>query len=193
MVALQKVSTTTERLLNTSKKHNEQIRCSCLISSTSLQSLLEPEIGCDSFVCHYPDIFTVIFGQYMHLFTAQILSEHQQDPQYASSGCRVKFCRQYKCFNLTPLHPHLGALCCWSFHIWLETSFMCRLSFSTPAPIPLSMSVLCYRSWDRLLTMIVEPFGAYKNTDISFKNAEEGLLDSSSRISFFKTKMILTI
>ena len=38
-----------------------------------------------------------------------LLSEYQQVPQYANSGRRVKFCRQYECFNPTPLHPHLGA------------------------------------------------------------------------------------
>ena len=43
-----------------------------------------------------------------------------------------------------------------------KTSFMCRLSFSTSAPTPASMNVLCYRSPDRLLTMIVVPFGAYE-------------------------------
>ena len=47
----------------------------------------------------------------MHdVFTAH-LSEYQQVPQYANLGRRVKFCRQYECFNPTPLHPHLGALC----------------------------------------------------------------------------------
>ena len=46
--------------------------------------------------------------------------------------------------------------------IWSKTSFMCRLSFSTSAPTPASMNVLCYRSRDRLLTMIEVPFGAYE-------------------------------
>ena len=114
------MSTTTERLLKTSKKHNEQIRCACLICSTSLQSLLEPEIGCDGAVillCVIARISSLwfSFNTYIYLLH-KILSEHQQDPQYAGSGRRVQFCRQYKCFNLTSLHPHLGALCFRSFH-----------------------------------------------------------------------------
>ena len=74
-VALQKVSTMTERLLKTSKKHNEQIRCACLICSTSLQSLLEPEIYCDGAVillCVITRISSLwlSFNTYI-LFTAQ--------------------------------------------------------------------------------------------------------------------------
>ena len=46
--------------------------------------------------------------------------------------------------------------------IWSKTSFLFHLSFSTSAPTPASMNVLCYRSRDRLLTMIVVPFGAYE-------------------------------
>ena len=127
-------------------------------------------LGCDSFVCHYPDIFTMIFVQYMHLFTAQNFKRTSTRSPICSSGRRVKFCQQYKCFNLTPLHPHLGALCFWSFQgggpcsAWhlVENFFMYRLSFSTSAPTPASMNVLCYRSRDRLLTVIVVPFGAYE-------------------------------
>ena len=66
-VALQNMSTTTERLLKTSKKHNEQIRF--LLLSTSLQSLLEPEICCDGAVillCVITWVSSVIFGQYLH-------------------------------------------------------------------------------------------------------------------------------
>ena len=36
----------------------------------------------------------------------KILSETQQFPKYASSGPRVKFYQQYKCFNPTTLRPH---------------------------------------------------------------------------------------
>ena len=65
-MALQKVSTMTERLLKISKKHNEQIRFWLL--STSLQSLSEPEICCDGAVILLCVITWVspIFGQYMH-------------------------------------------------------------------------------------------------------------------------------
>ena len=56
--------------------------------------------------------------------------------------------------------------------IWSKTSFMSRLSFSTSASTPVSMNVLCYRSWDRLLTMIVASFGAYEKYEHFFiKNA----------------------
>ena len=94
------------------KKHNEQIRFWLL--STSLQSLSEPEICCDGAVILLCVITWVssIFGQYMHawyIYCTHFLSEYQQVPQYANSGRRVKFCRQYECFNPTPLHPHLGA------------------------------------------------------------------------------------
>ena len=58
-------------------------------------------------MCHYLAIFSdfrSIHACMMYLLHT-ILSEYQQVFQYASSGRRVKFCRQYKCFNPTPLHP----------------------------------------------------------------------------------------
>ena len=72
--------------------------------------------GCDSFVGHYLGIFDFrsIHACMMYLLHT-LLSEYQQVPQYANSGRRVKFCRQYECFNPTPFHPHLGALCFRSF------------------------------------------------------------------------------
>ena len=67
-------------------------------------------------MCHYLGIsdFRSIHACMMYLLHI-LLSEYQQVPQYANSGRRVKFCRQYECFNPTPLHPHLGALCFRSF------------------------------------------------------------------------------
>ena len=61
-------------------------------------------------MCHYLGIsdFRSIHACMMYLLHT-LLSEYQQVPQYANSGRRVKFCRQYECFNPTPLHPHLGA------------------------------------------------------------------------------------
>ena len=56
-------------------------------------------------MCHYLGIFSdfrSIHACMMYLLHT-ILSEYQQVLQYASSGRRVKFCRQYKCFNPTPL------------------------------------------------------------------------------------------
>ena len=123
---------------------------------------------CDSFVCHYLGIsdFRSIHACMMYLLHT-LLSEYQQVPQYANSGRRVKFCRQYDCFNPTPLHPHLGALCFRSFQDGgpcgardVEKIFMCRFSFFMSAPTPASMNVLGYRSRGWLLIMIVAPFGA---------------------------------
>ena len=58
-------------------------------------------------MCHSLGIFSdfrSIHACVMYLLHT-ILSEYQQVLQYASSGRRVMFCRQYKCFNPTPLHP----------------------------------------------------------------------------------------
>ena len=111
-------------------------------------------MGCDSLVCHYLGIsdFRSIHACMIYLLHT-LLSEYQQVPQYANSGRRVKFCRQYECFNPTPLHPHLGALCFRSFQDGcpcgardVEKIFMCRFSFFTSTPTPASMNVLGYRS-----------------------------------------------
>ena len=88
-------------------------------------------------MCHYLGIsdFRSIHACMMYLLH-KLLSEYQQVTQYANSGRRVKFCRQYECFNPTPLHSHLGAVSIpivprrWSLRCTrCRKIFMCRFSF----------------------------------------------------------------
>ena len=142
-----KVSTTTERLLKTSKKHNEQIRCACLILSTSLQTLLEPEIRvcCDGAVillCVITRISSLWFSVNTCIYLLhKILSENQQIPNMPVRDARLSFVNSISALTS---HPSTHTLVLYASYcskvvvlavhdIWSKTSFMCRLSFSPSA------------------------------------------------------------